>query len=47
MVSVRARYVIIAIFVENDNQIFTADLVAAAVDSWVKRWTINRRIESW
>ena len=33
MVGVGAKYVIIAIFVESDNQIFTADLVAAAVDS--------------
>ena len=50
MVSVRAKYVIIAIFVENDNKIFTADLVPAAVDSYVRRWTINlveTQLETW
>ena len=31
MASVGGKYVITAIFVKNDNQIFTADLVAAAV----------------
>ena len=31
----------------NDDQIFTDDLVAAAVDSQVRSWTINRRVESW
>ena len=30
-----------AIFIEIDNQSFTADLVAAAVDSWVRRSTIH------
>ena len=33
LITVRASYVIIAIFVENDNQSFTTDLVAEAVDS--------------
>ena len=45
-VRVRASYLVIAIFVENDNQSFTDDSAAAAVDAKIRRWTIDRRVDS-
>ena len=46
-VRIMASYPMIAIFVENDNQSFTIDSTAAAVDSKVRHWTIDHRVESW
>ena len=43
-IKVRVSYLIIAIFVENDNQSFTDDSAAAAVDASVRRWTIDHRV---